>query len=489
MKAIMVMYDTLNRHFLPTYGNDWVIAPNFIRLAEKTAVFDRSFIGSFPTMPCRRELHTGRYNFLHRSWGPLEPFDDSMPEILRNAGIHNHLSTDDYHYFEDGSMNYHNRYRTWDGFRGQEGDFWKAIVDPPPAPESRAGRQGIMWDQDWVNRSYMKNEEDWPQAHSFKYGLEFIETNHKADNWFLQIETFDPHEPYFAPQQYRDLYLHEYTGQSFDWNGYCTTEGYTKAEIDHLRYEYAALLSFCDACLGKVLDAMDQYNLWQDTMLIVNTDHGHLLGEHSWMGKGVMPLYNEIALTPLFIWDPRSGKKAERNTCLVQAIDWAPTLLEYFGQGIPPDMLGKPLKKVIEKGVPVREAGLFGSHGGYMNCTDGRYVYMRCAKDKANYPRFNYTLMPTHMRGFFNQDELGDLQLAEPFSFTKGFRTLKTPLKGGWGDPMKYGNLLFDLDNDHGQETPLDDKKVEKRMIDLMVKVMEENDAPVEQYERLGLKN
>lgn len=83
MKAIMVMYDTLNRHFLPPYGNDWVKAPNFTRLAERTMQFDRSFIGSFPTMPTRRELHTGRYNFLHRSWGPLEPFDDSMPRLNR----------------------------------------------------------------------------------------------------------------------------------------------------------------------------------------------------------------------------------------------------------------------------------------------------------------------------------------------------------------------------------------------------------------------
>lgn len=69
--------------------------------------------------------------------------------------------------------------------------------------------------------------------------------------------------------------------------------------------KYRALLSMCDKYLGKVLDMMDKYDMWKDTMLIVNTDHGFMLGEHLWWAKGVMPLYNEMANTPLFIWDPR----------------------------------------------------------------------------------------------------------------------------------------------------------------------------------------
>ncbi|MEZ4618340.1 MAG: sulfatase-like hydrolase/transferase [Caldilineaceae bacterium] len=125
MRAIMVMFDSLNRHMLPAYGCDWTHAPNFARLAERTVRFDNSYIGSMPCMPARRELHTGRYNFLHRSWGPLEPFDDSMPELLDNHGIYTHLSTDHYHYFEDGGMTYHGRYTSWDFERGQEGDPWK----------------------------------------------------------------------------------------------------------------------------------------------------------------------------------------------------------------------------------------------------------------------------------------------------------------------------------------------------------------------------
>ena len=85
MKAIMVMYDSLNRHLLETCGCDWTQTPNFRRLAEKSVQFENNYVGSLPCMPARRELHTGRLSFFHRSWGPLESFDDSMPELLKKT--------------------------------------------------------------------------------------------------------------------------------------------------------------------------------------------------------------------------------------------------------------------------------------------------------------------------------------------------------------------------------------------------------------------
>ena len=78
MRAITIMYDSLNRKYLPCYGDMVSIMPNFRRLQEKTVTFDRFYVGSLPCIPARRELHTGRYNFMHRCWGPLEPFDDSV---------------------------------------------------------------------------------------------------------------------------------------------------------------------------------------------------------------------------------------------------------------------------------------------------------------------------------------------------------------------------------------------------------------------------
>ena len=489
MKAIMVMFDSLNRHMLPPYGCDWVHAPNFERLARRTVTFDNSYAASLPCMPARRDIHTGRYNFLHRSWGPLEPFDDSMPEILKKNGCYSHIASDHYHYWEDGGCTYHTRYNSWEISRGQEGDPWLAdLTDNVHIPETRNNRskKWNMQRQDWVNRFYMQEEAQTPQAKTFARGLEFMRTNHGVDNWFLQIETFDPHEPYFVPQKYIDLYPHDYDGPHWDWPQYRrVTE--TPDEVKHMRCVNAALISMCDHYLGEVLDLMDELDLWRDTMLIVNTDHGFLLGEHDWWAKCVQPFYNQVAHTPLFIWDPRCGIMGERRTGLVQTIDLAPTILEYFGIDLTPDVAGRPLRGTVANGTSVREAGLFGMHGAHVNVTDGRYVYMRGAARPDNSPLYNYTLMPTHMRGMFSVDELSDIQLAEPFSFTKGCRTMKIESRGGQA-LHEFGTMLFDLENDPGQENPIDDPAAEERMIGHIVRLMKENDAPEEQFERLGLE-
>ncbi|MFP3560451.1 sulfatase, partial [Paraburkholderia sp. SIMBA_049] len=93
------------------------------------------------------------------------------------------------------------------------------------------------------------------------------------------------------------------------------------------------------------------------------------------------PWFDELAPTPLFIWDPRSRRAGVRRQSLVQMIDIAPTLLDFFGVQATPRMQGVALAKTIDEDLPVREAALFGMHGEHVNVTDGRYVYMRSGPD------------------------------------------------------------------------------------------------------------
>ena len=103
MKVVFALFDTLNRHSLECYGGTTVKTPNFNRLASRTVAFDNHYVGSLPCMPARRELMTGRHNFLHRSWGPCEPFDHAFPDILsQQKGVYSHLVTDHAHYWKDG---------------------------------------------------------------------------------------------------------------------------------------------------------------------------------------------------------------------------------------------------------------------------------------------------------------------------------------------------------------------------------------------------
>ena len=94
--------------------------------------------------------------------------------------------------------------------------------------------------------------------------------------------------------------------------------------------------------------------------------------------------------------------------------------------------------------------------------------------------------MPTHMRNRFTPAELADIELAEPFDFTKGVRPLRLPARAQMS-PYAFGTLLFDLAEDPGQQHPLDDADVELRMLRLLARLMHENDAPASQFERLGI--
>lgn len=490
MRCIMVMFDTLSRRYLPNYGCDWTIMPNFARLGKQTVTFDNSWVGSMPCMPARREIHTGRYNFLHRSWGPLEPWDDSMPSILTGKGIYTHLASDHYHYWEEGGANYHTKYSTWEIFRGQEGDPWIGQVKNPQIPPCYQLRSSASWRQDWVNRPHMDTMEKMPQAQTMQAGCDFIERNKDQDNWFLHIETFDPHEPYFSPKRFQELYERDYTGPHWDWPEYGHIPDISPEMRQHIRKTYAALATMCDDQLGRVLNRMDRHNLWKDTMLIVNTDHGTLLGEHDEWEKMRQPFYNEVSHTPLFIWDPRCRAKDQRRQSLVQTIDLPATIMEFFNVVRPADMQGVPLKDTIATDAPVRQAALMGIHGGHVNVVDGRYVYMRAPANDQNSPLFHYTHMPAHMRNAFSIEEMRTMQWHGGFSFTKGCPVMKLqgPAgSGSWSQAVKYGTLLFDLQTDPHQMHPMQDKQIEQRMTDLLVQLMKENDAPPEQFERLGL--
>ena len=421
-------------------------------------------------MPARREMHTGRYNFLHRSWGPLEPFDRSMPEILSNHDIYTHCSTDHAHYWQEGGLTYHNRYDSYDLIRGQEGDWWKADVN------GFTHRMDLRR-QDKVNQQHRKNEDSHPHIQTFLSGIEFLKKNKDADNWFLQLEYFDPHEPFTTPRQFYELY--HLKNQNNDWPQYAPTDQQTSGVKKEGKLNYAAAVSMCDYYLGQILDLFDQYDLWQNTMLIVNTDHGFLLGEHDYFGKNYMPTYNEIANIPLFIWDPRSKVAGEDREALVQTIDIPATILSYFDIDIPKEMTGRDITPAIKDDSRIRDAALFGYFGKHINVTDGHYVYMRAAQNRSNTPLYNYTLMPSHLFTQFSPLEMqqADHQLYRDFSFTQQSPVMRINANHEYMpqnscylflDHLKYGDLCFDLQKDPTQLSPISDLNVKRRLLQKM---------------------
>ncbi|MEL6961663.1 MAG: sulfatase [Pseudomonadota bacterium] len=503
MRCVFVMFDSLNRRALGPYGGKTVPTPNFDRLAKKAVTFDKHYIGSMPCMPARRDLQTGRLSFLHRSWGPLEPFDNSVPELLAEVGVYSHLITDHAHYFEDGGATYHNRYSSWEFIRGQEGDPWKGVVEPDRQrfnelyhDKQTGPHPRNYFTNNMINRDQIKNEADFPSVQCFARGLEFLETNRDADNWLLQIETFDPHEPFTAPERLKERFKTGWNGPIRDWPPYArVTE--SDEEADEMRANYNALLALCDELLGELLDYFDAHDLWKDTALILSTDHGYLLGEHDFWAKNRMHTYQELANIPLFVHHPaHAGSAGQRRAPLTQNIDLAATFIDMFDAKRPMEMQGFSLLDHMDEEQPGRDAVIFGYFGGAVNITDGRYTYHCYPNDLEKQEVYQYTLMPTHIWQLFSTEELAGATLSPPLPFTKNCPILRIPvLKTSPFSPnmgplclLESQTTLFDLDNDPAQEKPLQDAKIETRLRSLMARLMAENDAPDEAFKRLELR-
>ncbi|MGB2494796.1 MAG: sulfatase [Candidatus Puniceispirillaceae bacterium] len=464
MKTLFLLFDSLNRSALGAYGGG-IPTPNFDRLAARSTVFDSHFAGSLPCMPARRDMQTGRLNFLHRSWGPLEPFDDSFAAQLKGGGTYCHLVSDHYHYFEDGGATYHTRYASWDFIRGQESDPWVAMVTPP-LDRFRAQYHPMQFEdhrnghrlQGMINRTRIRDVGDFPVVRCVDSAIAFLEENDASDNWLLQMETFDPHEPFHAPAAYRDP-DNGYEGPVLDWPRYKQVDE-TPAEIAELRANYAALVRLCDDQLGRLLDHLDETDGWQDTAIILTTDHGFLLSEHDWWAKNRMPFYNEVARIPLMIHHPHhSGGR--RISALTQTIDLMPTLLDLHGRTPGPHVQGRSLLPLVEgREARIRDVALYGIFGGAINATDGQHTYFRYPQTMESHDLFEYTLMPAHNRSLFTTEELAPATLHRGFDFTSGAPVLRLPARadakrsprqGGFADTT---TVLYDLATDRPFATP-----------------------------------
>ena len=173
MKVVFVLLDSLNRNYLPIYGNDWVKAPHITRLAHHGIVHDNHWLGSAPCMPARRDMLTGRLNFLERGWGPIEPFDMPFPRVLRKAGVRSHMETDHYHYFHVGGENYHTQFDTYQFHRGQERDCWRSSARPPAEPEHFG-----QWSAQYtLNAETFTSAAEFPTPKTFLGAIDWLQQN------------------------------------------------------------------------------------------------------------------------------------------------------------------------------------------------------------------------------------------------------------------------------------------------------------------------
>jgi len=509
MKTIFILCDTLNRRMLETYGStDPAITPNINRLAKRGVVFENHFCGSAPCMPARRDIMTGRLSLLEKPWGGIEPFDQTLQYVLSGErNIHTHMFSDHSQYLIPGGENYTKGFTAWEVFRGQEGDpVWtrpcKDGIRPEDPPKDYKG----TWSEaERENRSRFLTEYDYPSVTSMYQAAKWLDDNHEADNFFLWVEAFDPHEPYDCPKYYLDLYetKEDYSGLDFTHPSYGKNE-FTPEETKHLRRRCKALTTMTDRHLGEVLDVLDEHNMWEDTMVILTTDHGFHLGEHGYMAKNYMPPYNEVFHIPLIIAAP--NVETGRCQALTQNIDVMPTVMDFFG--ISQDVMQYPLhgRNLIPllrgETDSVREGIIFGYFGKQVAYTDGKYTYIRAAKDESNQPLYMYCSVNSLLRQYMgandavNVEDYNKIEMGRFLSWTN-YPVYRFPAEivnfNNWTQNFQKRSeynaktLLFDIEADYQQLHPVCDEKKEQEMAEKLYRCMANHDSPEEQFERLGL--
>ena len=498
MRTVLVLMDTLRRDALSCYCPERSArTPNLEAFAQDSVVFDNHWIGSAPCMPARRDIMCGRYNFLERPWGPIEPFDVTLVDSLRAGGVYTCIKTDHCHYARTGGEGYLQLFNTWELFRGQEGDPWISRIDEPDnMPETFYGR---VREQYQKNRLTWPNEEDMPSPKTFRAACDFIDENAGDDDFFLMVEAFDPHEPFDVPEKY----MEEYGGNGELDRDYFEIPPYKRVSdtdipqsaVDYVQRRYKALVTMTDHWFGTLVDKLKEKGMYEGTTIIVTTDHGYFLGERDYLGKNYMHLYNEHAHLPLIVKFPHGERAGERVHQLTQAIDIMPTVLEAHGCPVPETVMGTSLMPLAtDPEAPTRDYALFGVHAMTVNVTDGRYTYFR-APVPGNQPCYEYAAIPHTIRKKMGTDCVDQIEMGRFLSWTD-YPVYRFPCRKPANIDQRedcleevHESKLFDLEADYGQTHDLvgEDVAAEQRMIELLRRGLREHGAPAEQFARLGL--
>lgn len=492
--AIVILLDSLNRHMLGAYGGGEFDTPNLDRFAARSLRFQKHYSGSLPCMPARHDILCGALDFLWRPWGSIEIWEDAITRYLHEAGVTSMLISDHPHLFEVGGENYHTDFTAWEYERGHESDPWKTRPDPSwmGAPTFHGFR--MAYDD---SRGYFKDEHDFPGPRTMTAAADWIDENAGYhERFFLFVDEFDPHEPFDTPEPYASLYDSTWEGPHLIWPPYHAA-AQRKGVIDarqarQIRASYGGKLTMIDHWFGKVLDAIERNGLWDETAVIVCTDHGHYLGEKDIWGKPGVPMYEPLGHIPLMVAWPGA---APRNVqALTTSTDLFATLVELFGITVEHRTHGESLIPIIDgTAKSIREYVLAGVWGREVHLVDERLKYAR-APATTNAPLSvwsnRWSTMPA-----------GPARLRMPrpderatLAHMPGTRVpvIRQPFQAGdmlpyWASTRFSGNHLYDLANDPDENENRAGERAEGEAADKLRQALQRAEAPDDQFQRLGM--
>jgi iduronate 2-sulfatase len=374
---------------LGCYGADHVVSPNIDRLASEGLVFNRAYCQSAVCNPSRASLMAGKRPDTLRVWDLKSDMRTLNPDVVT---LGQHLKAHGYHSVGIGKI-FHNTlpddvtwsepkmhidgypfdpdavYRGEEGIRGQEEKKAEII---------EAGNEAKAIDQfgQWYLKAQATENVDVPDSAYFDGAQTDVAVDKLAElkeldrPFFFAVGYYRPHLPFNAPKKYWDLYdrdqipmpenpdlpegipemainnLRELRG----YTDFRDLEHPTKGTLDEertrlLRHGYFASVSYVDAQVGKLLQALEDLGLDDDTIVILWGDHGWKLGEHnSWCKMTNLEI---DARVPLILKVPGMANRGAATDALVEFVDVYPTLCDLTGIPVPQDLEGTSFKPLV----------------------------------------------------------------------------------------------------------------------------------------------
>jgi len=364
-------------------------------LAKEGVLFTKAFPEALPTLPVRRAMHTGQRTFPNRDyvprkgdnvkipgWEPIPEAHVTISEILRKEGYLTALFSSTYHMFKP-SMNFHRGFDSWEWIRGQESDRFR-----PPLRGEVENLKNLPCDLAYgcvghslrwclANMQGWRDEADWFPARTFGAAIDWLEDNRGVEKFFLVVDEFDPHEPWNAPRNLLELYFDvaRYGGRRI----IDTKTGafnFLEGELEYTRAQYAGEVTLVDKYVGKLLGRIKELGLWENTLVVLTSDHGHPIMEHGILHKAASCLYPELMDSVFIVYHPEREYAGKVCDSFVGHQDIPPTILALIGLSSPVPMDGKNVWDWVAGSGADRREYVTSIFGEWVWCRDEEYAYI-----------------------------------------------------------------------------------------------------------------
>lgn len=355
--VLLIMADDLNTD-MGSYGHPLVKTPNLDRLAARGVRFDRAY-SQFPLCsPSRVSLLTGlrpdmtRIFDLQTDFRTVLPGVVTLPQMFKGNGYFSARVGKIYHYGNPGQIGTSglDDPASWDEFvnpRGIDKDEETKVVNLTPARQLGSAL------------AYYASPAADEEHTDGKVATETIALLQKNTNrpFFIGAGFYRPHCPFIAPQKYFDLYpldkipapaaLTDSGAPPAAWFTVPPHWGVSEqGQRESLRAYYASI-SFLDANVGRILDALDRLHLTDNTIVLFVSDHGYQLGEQGqWMKQ---TLFERSARAPVIAAGPGIRAKGRTTSRLVEFVDIYPTLAALTRLRAPTNLQGRSLLPLLKK--------------------------------------------------------------------------------------------------------------------------------------------